>query len=129
MPISQSDRLFPSSLSLCFFQCQKTKTRTRQDDNNDSDSDNERFLNDLNFPQFLVVSSTSEDLPLLKLSPFAIQKAFVGIAGNGLKSTKRLRDGSFLIECEEIPGYELFEDGEDCRLPSEGEHPQDAKLV
>ena len=47
-----------------------------------------------------MVSSASDDLPLSKVSPFAIQKAFVGIAGNGLKSTKRLRNGSFLIECE-----------------------------
>ena len=57
------------------------------------------LITDSNFPRFLVVSSASEDFPLGKLSPFAIHKAFVGIAGNGLKSTKRLRDGSFLIEC------------------------------
>ena len=40
----------------------------------------------------------SEDLPLQKLSPFAIQKGFQAVAGT-LKSTKRLRDGSFLVEC------------------------------
>ncbi|WP_419608011.1 hypothetical protein, partial [Thiolapillus sp.] len=33
-----------------------------------------------------------------KLSPFAVQKGFQAIAGT-LKSTKRLRDGSFLVEC------------------------------
>ena len=40
----------------------------------------------------------SEDLPLQKLSPFAIQKGFQSIAGT-VKSIKRLRDGSFLVEC------------------------------
>ena len=36
--------------------------------------------------------------PLSKLSPFATQKGFQAIAG-ALKSIKRLRDGSFLVEC------------------------------
>ena len=72
------------------------KERTRQEDENDSDSDYDMYENNFNFPRFLVVSSASEELPLKKLSPFAIQKAFIGIAGNGLKSTKKLRDGSFL---------------------------------
>ena len=40
----------------------------------------------------------SEDLPLQKLSPFAVQKGFQAIAGT-LKNIKRLRDGSFLVEC------------------------------
>jgi len=35
---------------------------------------------------------------LQKLSPFAVQKGFQAIAGT-LKSIKRLRDGSFLVEC------------------------------
>ena len=33
-----------------------------------------------------------------KLSPFAVQKCFQAIAGT-LKSIKRLRVGSFLVEC------------------------------
>ena len=48
--------------------------------------------------RFLIAESASEDLPLQKLSPFAIQKGFQAIAGT-LKSIKRLRDGSFLVEC------------------------------
>ena len=36
--------------------------------------------------------------PLFKLSPFAAQKGFEAIAGT-LKSTRRLKDGSFLVEC------------------------------
>ena len=73
--------------------------RNRPDDENDSDSDNETYMTNSNLSRFLVVTSASEDLPLSKLSPFAIQKAFVGIAGIRLKSNKRLRDGSFLVEC------------------------------
>ena len=45
-----------------------------------------------------MIKSASEEQPLSKLSPFAVQKGFQAIAG-ALKSTKRLRDGSFLVEC------------------------------
>ena len=51
-----------------------------------------------NWPRLLIVESASEDLPLQKLSPFAVQKGFQAIAGTP-KSIKRLRDGSFLVEC------------------------------
>ena len=44
------------------------------------------------------MESSSDDLPLSKLSPFAVQKGFQAVAGI-LKSIKRLRDGSFLVEC------------------------------
>ena len=44
------------------------------------------------------MESSSDDLPLNKLSPFAVQKGFQAVAGT-LKSIKRLRDGSFLVEC------------------------------
>ena len=50
-----------------------------------------------NWARFLIVESANEDLPLQK-SPFAIQKGFQAIAGT-LKNIKRLRDGSFLVEC------------------------------
>ena len=43
------------------------------DQDTDSDSDNERFSNsNTNWPRFLVVKSSSDDLPLSKLLPFAI---------------------------------------------------------
>ena len=45
-----------------------------------------------------MVKSASEERPLSKLSPFAVQKGFQAIART-LKSTKRLKDGSFLVEC------------------------------
>ena len=59
------------------------------DDDSDTDSDNDFFF---------IIESASEDLPLQKLSPFAVQKGFQAIAGT-LKNIKRLRDGSFLVEC------------------------------
>ena len=64
----------------------------------DLDMDNEIFLTKDNWPRFIMVKSASEERPLSKLSPFAVQKGFQAIAGT-LKSTKRLRDGSFLMEC------------------------------
>ena len=56
------------------------------------------FLTNDSWPRFVVLTSASEKKPLSKLSPFAVQKGFQAIAGT-LKSTKRLRDGSFLLEC------------------------------
>ena len=72
--------------------------RTRPDDDLDSDFENELFLTNDDWPRFIVLSSASEEKPLRKLSPFAVQKGFQAIAGT-LKSIKRLRDGSFLVEC------------------------------
>ena len=68
------------------------------DQDSDSDYENERSYNCNNWPRFLVMESSNDDLPLSKLSPFAIQKGFQAVART-LKSIKRLRDGSFLVEC------------------------------
>ena len=77
----------------------KFKKRLRDSDrDSDSDSENERSYNCNNWPRFLVVESSSDNLPLSKLSPFAVQKGSQAVAGT-LKSIKRLRDGSFLVEC------------------------------
>ncbi|WP_419612073.1 hypothetical protein, partial [Thiolapillus sp.] len=76
----------------------KKKKRTRTDDDSDSESENEIFFMKDNWPRFVVVQSANEERPLSKLSPFAVQKGFQAIAGT-LKSTKKLRDGSFLVEC------------------------------
>ena len=75
----------------------KSMKRTRNDDL-DSDSDSELYATSDTWPRFIVMTSASEEKPLNKLSPFAVQKGFQAIAGT-LKSTKRLRDGSFLMEC------------------------------
>ena len=83
---------------LGFSKKQQLQKRTRTDDDSDSDTDNELFLTKDNWPRFIVAKSASEERTLSKLSPFAVQKGFQFIAGT-LKSTKRLRDGSFLVEC------------------------------
>ena len=76
----------------------QSKKRVRDDDS-DMDFDNEMLMkSETNWPRFLIVESASEDLPLQKLSPFAVQKAFQAIAGT-LNNIERLRDGSFLVEC------------------------------
>ena len=78
-----------------------TNKKRLWDNNQDSDLDteNERSYSSCNnWPRFLVVESSSDDLLLSKLSPFAVQKDFQAVAGT-LKSIKRLRDGSFLVEC------------------------------
>ena len=78
---------------------QKKKKKRVLDDDSDTDSDNEMFMkSETNWPRFSIVGSASKDLPLQKLSPFAVQKGFQAIAGT-LKNIKRLRDGSFLVEC------------------------------
>ena len=77
------------------------KNKRLWDNNQDSDMDldNECSYNSSNnWPRFLVMESWSDDLPRSKLSPFAVQKGFQSVAGT-LKSIKRLRDGSFLVEC------------------------------
>ena len=76
----------------------KSKKRTRTEEDLDSDTDSELFLTKDNWPRFIVVKSVNEEWPLSKLSPFVVQKGFQAIAGT-LKSTKRLRDGSFLVGC------------------------------
>ena len=77
----------------------KNKRLRDNDQDSDTDSDNERSYNSCNnWPRFLLVESSSDDLPLSKLSPFAVQKGFQAVAGI-LKIIKRFRDGSFLVEC------------------------------
>ena len=76
----------------------QSKKRVRDDDS-DTDSDNKMLMkSETNWPRFLIVETASEDLPPQKLSPFAVQKGFQAFAGT-LKNIKRLRDGSFLVEC------------------------------
>ena len=77
----------------------KNKRLRDNDQDSDTDSDTECSYNSCNnWPKFLVMESSSDDLPLSKLSPFAVQKGFQAVAGT-LKSIKWLRDGSCLVEC------------------------------
>ena len=72
--------------------------RTRPDDDLDSDSDNELLLTTDSWPRFVVLTSSSEEKHLSKLSPSEVQKGFHAIAAK-FKSIKRLRYRSFLVEC------------------------------
>ena len=51
----------------------KSMKRTRNDDL-DSDSDSELYVTSDTWPRFIVMTSGSEEKPLCKLSPFAVQK-------------------------------------------------------
>ena len=83
---------------MAFLAFHRNVKRNRPDHDLDSDLDNEPFLTNDSWPRIVAVSSASEEKPLSKLSPFALQKGFKAIAGT-LKSTKRLKDGSFRVEC------------------------------
>lgn len=80
-----------------------TYKRRREKDERDSDSESEvreiaeKYLHST-WPRFLVVEGTDPDKPLSRLSPFAIRKGFEGISKE-IKNVKRLRDGSYLVEC------------------------------
>ena len=71
------------------------RSRNETDTETDTDSENENFLRGNNCPRFLIMKGNDENLPLSKLSSFAVQKGLQAIAGT-LKSTKRLRDVTFL---------------------------------
>ena len=60
-------------------------------DDESTKSEKKTKVTSSNWPRFLIISST-EDGALTKLSPFAIQKAIVGLAGEP-KSSKRSRLG------------------------------------
>ena len=60
----------------------QNKQKRVRDDDSDTDSKNEMLIkSETNWPRFLIVESVSEDVPLQKLSSFAIQKGFQVIAG------------------------------------------------
>ena len=50
------------------------------------------------WPRFIILEPTENDRPLARLSPFAIHKGIMGIAGT-VKDTKKLRSGQILVEC------------------------------
>ena len=67
---------------------------------NDSDSDYETRTMTMNWPRFFLVESGDESLPVTKLSPFAIDKGFQALISGRLRSIERLRNGTFLVECD-----------------------------
>lgn len=56
------------------------------------------LLSNDDWPKFITIESISSDIPITKLSPFAIQKGIAGIAGT-VKEVKKLRSGQILVEC------------------------------
>jgi len=77
-----------------------TQTKKRQKEY-DSDSETETIVD--TWPTFLVVSPADPNIALTS-SPFAVQKAIKGIAGEP-KSVKRLRNGTYLVEVEKKAHY------------------------
>jgi len=83
-----------------------------RDDDSDSDEDIRTMAIDAGvsdaWPRFLVVKGADEDKPLGRLSPFAIQKGFQGVATVGFKDIKRLRSGDYLVECSTKKASDLL---------------------
>ena len=52
------------------------------------------------WPRFLLIKGTDDERPLFKLSPFAVNKAFVAILGSDPFNIKKLRNGSILVEVD-----------------------------
>ena len=50
------------------------------------------------WPRFIIIESADSDRPISKLSPFAIHKGILGIAGTE-KDVRKLRSGQLLVEC------------------------------
>ena len=76
------------------------KRRADRTSDNDSDSDYEIRTKTMNWPRFLLVESGDESLPVTNLSPFAVDKGFQVLISGRLISIKRLRNGTFLVECD-----------------------------
>ena len=78
----------------------ETRKRPLETDS-DSDSREQELpvpINDNDWPRFIMIQSSDEERPLVKLSPFAIHKGIQGIAGT-VKEVKRLRSGDILVTC------------------------------
>ena len=82
---------------------QNNNKRRLVDEDSDSDSEARQMACNAGldgaWPRFLVVEEADPDLPLGRLSPFAINKGFQAISASGFKEIKRMRTGAFLVEC------------------------------
>ena len=66
----------------------------------DSDLDYETQTRTMNWPRFLLMESGDDALPVTKPSPFDTDKGFQALFPGRLRSIKRLRNGTFLVECD-----------------------------
>ena len=71
------------------------RKRSRPDMTSDFDS-----AQICSWPRFLLIKGTDDERPLFKLSPFAVNKAFVAILGSDPFNIKKLRNGSILVEVD-----------------------------
>ena len=61
------------------------------------------------WPRFLLIKGSDDGRPLFKLSPFAVNKAFVSISGSDPSNIKKLINGSILVEVDkEIQSKKLL---------------------
>ena len=61
------------------------------------------------WPHFLLIKGTSDERPLCKLSPFAVNKAIIAVLGSDPFNIKKLRNGSILVEVDkEIQSQKLL---------------------
>ena len=63
-----------------------------------SDNEQDNHLVPHNFPRFIIIESTEENASITSLSPFVIQKALQGIAGEPKSIKKLTRSNQLLIE-------------------------------
>ena len=105
---------------------QKHRKRTHSSDSRSDDSDMEtrgvaaRAGVQGTWPRFLVVEGTSTERPFSSLNPFAVEKLFTGISTTGFESIRKLRNGSYLVECKTRRASEqlMKKDGESwCDKP------------
>ena len=67
------------------------------------------------WPRFIILTSVNPERPIGKVSPFAIHKGILGIAGV-VKDVKKLWSGDILVECAKKAHAEnRREDGLSCR--------------
>ena len=74
----------------------KKKRKEREDSSSESERIPEQTPDV--WPRFLVVSPVDEEKPLTKVSPFAIHKTIVSVAGQPVSDIKRQRSGELLIQ-------------------------------
>ena len=101
------DTLTPHSVS----SRKRRKSNSSSDEDHDSDVEEEYCDPDWNlaWPRFIVLSPENENEPLTKLSPFAVEKAILGMYGTVKKVTK-MRSGSLLIEAARAKQARMIRD-------------------
>lgn len=77
----------------------RLRTDDTESDDDYSASRSQNITASVNWPRFLIIESKDENRPITKMSPFLIQKALQGLAGEP-KSVKKLYSGQLLVEVD-----------------------------